>query len=76
MQTIVSRSKLMSLLMVYLSENYETQSNACDDCRTITPAFGKSFLINGRWICMNCVIKRIEGQGNPSWHLPMERTET
>jgi hypothetical protein len=76
MQTIVSQSKLMSLLMVYLSENYENRPNACDECKSITPPFGKSFLINGKWVCLNCVVNRIEDKRNPLWHLPVTKTET
>ncbi len=68
----------MSLLMVYLSENYETRPNACDNCKTVTPAFGKSFLINGSWVCLDCVRKRIEGtvESQASWNLALSRAET
>ena len=79
MQTVLSQSRLLSLLMVYLSENYESRAQACDFCNSVTPAFGKTFLINSQWICLDCVIKRIEGKGLPpqvSWELQLSRTET
>jgi hypothetical protein len=67
----------MSLLLVFLTENYQTNhQNQCDDCKTITPSFGKTFLINDGWVCVDCVIDRIEGMKEPNWRLSAGKTET
>jgi len=59
---LIERSdiKLLSLLLVFLSENYPTSMNRCSSCDTTSPRFGKSFFISGEWVCVNCVLRRIQ----------------
>lgn len=52
--------KLLSLLLVFLSENYHTSTKRCDICDTTVQSFGKSFNIGGKWVCVSCIIKRIQ----------------
>ena len=51
--------KLLSLLLVFLSENYSTSHNRCNSCGTTTPRFDKCFFINGEWVCVSCVLQRV-----------------
>jgi hypothetical protein len=62
LQMLIEQSdiKLLSLLLVFLSENYSTSTNRCNSCEDPSPRFGKSFLINGEWICVDCVLDRIQ----------------
>ncbi|MHA1906843.1 MAG: hypothetical protein ACW98Y_06090 [Candidatus Thorarchaeota archaeon] len=59
MQVVPSDTKLVSLLIVFLSENYEHRLGACDSCGAAHPQFGKTFRIEHNWVCVECVIKRI-----------------
>ncbi len=59
LQTTSRPSKLVSLLVVFLSENFETGTGPCQECGSTLYDFGKSFLIGGKWICMSCVISRM-----------------
>ncbi|MFW9847811.1 MAG: hypothetical protein ACFFF4_01660 [Candidatus Thorarchaeota archaeon] len=61
MQVLPTDTKLFSLLIVFLSENYEHRIGTCDSCGKTNPQFGKIFLIATKWICVDCVIKRIDG---------------
>jgi hypothetical protein len=60
-QVAHSHTNLISLLMVYLTENYEHKSASCEECRSLKPSFAKTFSIRGKWICIDCVIERING---------------
>ncbi len=59
MQIVPSGIQLVSLLIVFLSENYEHKFGICDSCGVSRPQFGKTFLIGQKWICVECVMKRI-----------------
>jgi hypothetical protein len=52
--------KLLSLLLVFLTENYPTSKNRCNICDTTALRFGKSFFISGEWVCVNCILRRIQ----------------
>jgi hypothetical protein len=52
--------KLLSLLLVFLSENYPTSTNRCNTCNSPVTRFGKSFFISGEWVCINCIVRRIQ----------------
>lgn len=58
-------TKLMSLLLVYLSENYTTELQHCNVCGITTPRFERSYLINGEWVCVDCVLSRMNGNPYP-----------
>ncbi len=66
MQVPTRITKLFSLLLVFLSENYESRFGHCEICGTPSPSFGKTFLMNSqigpRWICVECIVNRIEGK--------------
>ncbi|MCK5238823.1 MAG: hypothetical protein KAR33_04695 [Candidatus Thorarchaeota archaeon] len=59
MQVVPSDIQLVSLLIVFLSENYEHRIGVCDSCGASRPQFGKTFLIGPKWVCVECVMKRI-----------------
>jgi hypothetical protein len=59
MQVAASHFKLLSLLLVFLTENFESQAGGCDVCLSSTPKFSKVFHINSRWVCVNCILERI-----------------
>ena len=63
-------TKLVSLLLVFLSENYEARHGTCDSCGAVSPDFGKVFKIQSDWICVNCVISRIENKND--WALTVK----
>ena len=54
--------KLMSLLVVFLTENYETEHISCDECQTTNPRFDRVFLVNSKRVCIDCILRRIETQ--------------
>ena len=54
------RLKLMSLLLVFLTENYKCEYKSCDECGTKTPRFERSFEIGDSWVCTDCIIERID----------------
>lgn len=54
-------SRLLSLLLVFLTENYHSEHGDCASCGTSCPRFDKVYLINGKLICIDCIVKRIEG---------------
>lgn len=54
-------TKLMSLLLVFLSENYSTELRRCNVCDTTTPRFERSFFISGQWVCVDCILARMNG---------------
>lgn len=58
-------TKLMSLLLVFLTENYTTEQRRCNVCDTTTPRFERSFLISGEWVCVDCVLSRMNGIPRP-----------
>ncbi|RLI55975.1 MAG: hypothetical protein DRO87_03075 [Candidatus Thorarchaeota archaeon] len=60
-RTQTARS-LLSLLTVYLTENYQSSSHSCDECNSTRPTLQRTFLIHNRWICLDCIIKRIESE--------------
>ncbi len=67
-QTLSGRRKLISLLLVYLSENYSDSLNPCSICRKSLVYLGRTFLIAGQWVCVDCVMKRMESaQPSPSY---------
>jgi hypothetical protein len=55
--------KLLSLLLVYLTENYGSSYGGCCICGQSYPRFGKVYQINGKMICIDCIVQRIEGHG-------------
>ncbi len=54
-------TKLMSLLLVFLTENYTTELRRCNVCDTTTPRFERSFFIGGEWVCVDCILSRLNG---------------
>ena len=54
-------TKLMSLLLVFLTENYTTELRRCNVCDTTTPRYERSFLISGEWVCVDCILSRMNG---------------
>lgn len=53
--------KLLSLLLVFLTENYTTELRRCNVCDTTTPRYERSFMINGQWVCIDCILNRLNG---------------
>ncbi|OLS28351.1 MAG: hypothetical protein ThorAB25_18830 [Candidatus Thorarchaeota archaeon AB_25] len=58
-------TKLMSLLLVFLTENYMTELRRCNVCDTTTPRFDRSFFISGEWVCADCILARMNGLPRP-----------
>jgi hypothetical protein len=59
MQVAKRSAKLMSLLIVFLTENYEHGIIPCEVCGTTIPSYSKTFLINKSWVCIDCILDRI-----------------
>ncbi|MFX0108152.1 MAG: hypothetical protein ACFE7R_07705 [Candidatus Hodarchaeota archaeon] len=59
MQVIRPRFSLMSLFLVFLTENFESSVGHCNECGTMVPRFGRVFEIIGQKICADCIIRRI-----------------
>ncbi len=66
MQTLSGHRRLISLLLVYLSENYPDSLNPCSICGKSLVYLGRTFLVAGHWVCVDCVMKRMESpQSSP-----------
>lgn len=52
-------TKLWSLLLVFLSENFTSGPEACEVCGAEPVRFGKAFEISNEWVCADCIRARI-----------------
>jgi hypothetical protein len=56
---ISTNTKLWSLLIVFLAENFTSRVGPCDICGADHVRFGKTFDIGDERVCTDCVFTRI-----------------
>jgi hypothetical protein len=50
---------MLSIFLVFLTENFESKVTPCDECGAMLPRFGRVFNVGSKWVCADCIFGRI-----------------